>query len=556
MPDTETLELPLPELDDGAAYPDPEPAAVYDTEPTTITMPIAGSAESVVLDEPDAGQRSLESLTISAVRARVVLAILAVGAFAAGVAETSVVALSPAIASGLNVQVASIGFLVTVFSLTVVVSSMPLTLATSRWSRRAVLPAIFGVWAAGSVVVATSTTLAQFAGGRVLSALAHALFWAVVAPAAASLFAPHMRGRVVTRVMLGAAAAGVVGTPLVTLAGQQVSWQLPYWVLGALNLAIGVALALSLPASPRRDRSAPRQITRGDVPSLPEFIRVLVVTFTVTAGMALSWTYIVPLFTTTSGLDEAIVPALFAAGGVVAMVATLGVGRYLASFAVQTVMVGLGVLAIAWGMLALAMPWAAVTAQLLQAGGWAILVAALLNWAMRHTPWSTDVGGSTYSIVVNAGAAIGAVLGGVLTATWGLRSLPLASLGFTLLALAVTASVDRHMLRRLQVPRAVRAALESRERMRERRREWRARTRPAALRPRGRATSFSFGAERARRAIERSTKRTSAAAAREASKAMRRADAAAKKADASARKAVKAAAKNASPRKSGGAKRR
>jgi len=481
---TRTLELdPLGALLDREDAAPPEPAH-HETEPTTLTIPVVGGGEAVVVDEPEPGYRSLEALTLSPRRAAVALAALAVGAFATGANEASIIALSTDIASGLGVPVARVGLLATAFALTVVVAALPLTFVTSRLSKRAALSGTFAVWTVGVVLAATAASLPQLAAGRVVSAAAHALFWAIVAPTAASLFAPHLRARTVTSIMVGAAAAGVVGTPLITVAGGSLGWQAPYWAFAAIGVALAVALGLLLPGTPprgARDGDVDhREHTRGDLPSVPAFARVLVVTFIAAVGMSTTWTFIVPFFTDVAGVRTATVPVLFALGGTVAVGATLAVTRFLSTHAVPTVAAGLLLLSGAWTLLGTGLRIPTLFGQVLQAAGWAVLLAALLNWAMRHTPWRTEVGASTYTVAMNSGAAVGPIVGGIVVEQLGLRALPIVSLALTLAAAAVTAGADRTMLRRLRVPRHLRRAVEARDALRARRREWQRRTAAAA----------------------------------------------------------------------------
>ncbi|WP_062377137.1 MFS transporter [Demequina pelophila] len=464
-----------------------------EADPTTLAIPTVAGGEAVVVDQADPGVRSLASLTLSPRRAGLALAALAAGAFVTGANEASIVALGPAIAQGLGVSVAQVGLLATAFALTVVLAALPLTALTARLSRRLTLGVTMAVWTAGVAVAATATDFVQLAGGRVISAAAHALFWAVVAPTAASMFAPHLRGRTVTRVMLGASAAGVIGTPLVTVAGTHLGWQAPYWGFATLGALLAVALAGLLPGRPRArgataepdaqpddadEAPAPRQ-DRGDLPSLRDYLRVLAVTFTASVAMSTTWTYVVPFFTDVAHVGTATVPVLFALGGTVAVGSTLVVGRFLATRPVETVAVGLVILAGAWGAMLLGHGYGAVGAQVLQASGWAILVAALLNWALRHTPWPADLGASTYMVVMNSGAALGPLLGGFIVGRWGLQATPLVSLGLTAGAIALTARLDPRTLRRLHVARRVRLALAQRGELEDRRREWIRRTRGA-----------------------------------------------------------------------------
>jgi DHA1 family inner membrane transport protein len=497
---TPTRELPQVTHLDGF---DARPGADYDPydDVTTASMPIVASASAVVIDEADAGTRSIEALTLSPLRAKIALATLATAAFAFGANEASIVALSQTIATGLAVPVASIGLIVTVFALTVVIASTPLTLLTTRASKRVTLSITLGVWTVGVAIAASSQSLVQLAGGRIVSAAAHALFWALVAPAAVSLFAPHLRARTVTRIMVGSAAAGVVGTPLVTLTGTTFGWHVPFWGLAVLGLLLTTTLAIVMPGDSRKPGKVRVAHTRGDIPSQRMFARVLGVAFTATVGMSVSWTYIVPFYTRQAGLSVGALPVIFALGGIVAVAATLAITPLLARNVVHAVRLGLGLLALAWGLLALATAWSAITAQVLQAAGWAVLLAALLNWAMRHTPWRTDLGASMYTVALNTGAAVGPILGATIVSVWSTRALPLASFVMTMIAIAITTTVDTYTLRRLRVPRRLRVAVQARLALRERRHTWARRTGPTALSPRGRAVAFTLGAAKARHTL-------------------------------------------------------
>lgn len=451
---------------------------------TTMSIPIVGASSAVVLDEPEPGQWSEASLVISPRRAKWGLFTLAAGAFAMGVNEATIVALSTDISSGLGVPVAQVGLLATAFSLTVVLTAIPLTFLTKRWSRRLSLTAAMAVWSVGLVIAATSSSMGQLAAGRVTSGLAHALFWALVAPTAASLFAPHLRPKTVTGVMLGAAAAGVVGTPLVTASGTALGWQVPFAALAILGFSLAIALGLVLPSTTVQGGATAHTV--GDLPSRQDFFRVLAVTFLVSMGMAATWTYIVPFFTEVAGLRDQILPLMFAFGGLLAVAATMAVGKFLIRHAVRTVAVGATMVAVAWLILWIGQPWPAIVAQGLQAAGWAVLVAALLNWAMRHTPFRTELGGGMYTTTANAGAATGPIVGAVIVSGWGTQALPLVSFVIFSLAILVTVTVDRRTRALLNVPRHVREAQARLVSLQRRRSAWEQREKELGIRRRRR----------------------------------------------------------------------
>ncbi|WP_084076855.1 MFS transporter [Demequina sp. NBRC 110057] len=468
--------------------------ATYDAEPTTVAVPIVGgTTEAVLLEEPVPGTRDEAALTLTPRRAKIALTVLAVAAFAAGVNEGAVVALTSAIASGLSVSVESVGLLATAFALTVVVAAVPLTLATKRMSRKVALTSALGVWTAGVTIAATAGSIEMLAVGRVVTAGAHALFWAMVAPMAASLFAPHLRARSVTGIMMGSAAAGVAGTPVVTTLGTQLGWQVPFYALAVLGVGLTFAMAFALPGSRGGTSTA---AVLGDIPHRGAFFRVLTVAFLVSVAMSTTWTYVVPFYTEVAGISISMVPVMFALGGTLAVGATFAIGNVLGRHAVRTVAVGGAIMGLGWVAFMVGTAWAAIAGQICLSVGWAVLVAALLNWAMRHAPWRTEIAGGVYTSTANAGSALGPLLGAAIAGAFSTAILPWVSLALTIVAGVVIATVDRRTLAALAVPRQVRMARRNLVEVQQRRREWRVQRKELARLDREEAVWYRIEAQR------------------------------------------------------------
>ena len=94
-----------------------------------------------------------------------------------------------------------------------------------------------------------------------------------------------------------------------------------------------------------------------------------------------------------------------------------------------------------------------VAMLLLQGLAWSILVAAMINWALRHTPWTSDIGNATYAVLFNTGNAVGSRVGVAVVAAWGVDWLPVFSAVLVAGALVLAATTPRARL-----PRAARAA--------------------------------------------------------------------------------------------------
>jgi DHA1 family inner membrane transport protein len=317
--------------------------------------------------------------------------------------------------------------------------TMPLTFATTRLPRRPLVAVTVAFWSVGAIVQATADSYGQLMAGRVMAGLGHALFWAVVTPAAASMFAAANRGKSVARLLLGASFAGVVGLPTATWLAQRTDWQTPFWVLGAAGAVVAVAIAILMPTF----RTEEGTVARGELPSLRRYLRILVITLLTVGSMAVTWTYVTPFFTDVTGFADGTVPVLLAMGGIVGVVSMWLVGRYLDRWPVKSAVLGLALLAAVWAGFATVgtIKPLAVVVLLVHGFTWSIIVAALVNWALRHTTWTSDIGNAAYASTFNLGNVLGSTLGAGLLYWHGARWLPAASFVLVAAALAIAWSV-------------------------------------------------------------------------------------------------------------------
>ena len=359
-------------------------------------------------------------------RAMFSLVVLAFAAFVFTTNEMSVMGVISMMAEDMDRSVAAVGLMTTVFALVNMVFSIPAALLLKRLPRRAVLSGTAALLTGGIVMVATAQSFGWLLAGRGVTGLAHAAFWAIVTPTVAGMFASAERGKSVSRLLLGASAAGLIGLPLVTVFAQNAGWRAPYWVLAVMAAVLAVAIFVIMPSFRAEQGTA----ARGLIPSWPIFARILVVCGLTVASISLTWTFITPFATDVSSFAPASVPTLLLLGGIAGIVAMLLVGRYLDRYPVRAVAFGMGMLVTVWALMAAlgSVEWVLVTCVVLQGFAWSVLVAAMVNWAIRHAPGSTDTANGTYATVFSAGNATGSLVGAALLAAVGAAWLPVASL--------------------------------------------------------------------------------------------------------------------------------
>ena len=126
---------------------------------------------------------------------RPALTVLGVSAFFYVTAETLPVGLLPQIAHGLKVDQASVGLLLTSYAVVAGLSTIPLTAITMRVPRHLLIAATVAIFAVSQGFATFAPTFLTLVLARLICALAHGVFWSVLAPVAARLAPPGQSGK-------------------------------------------------------------------------------------------------------------------------------------------------------------------------------------------------------------------------------------------------------------------------------------------------------------------------------------------------------------------------
>ncbi|GIE36702.1 MFS transporter [Actinoplanes italicus] len=369
-------------------------------------------------------------------RAVVALIGLAGGTFLYGTAEGLPVGLLLPMAADLDVSPSRVGMLVTVYGAVVMITSVPLTVLSRRVSRRWLLSGLLAGFIVSNAAMVLATSFAQAVMARVATGLTHALFWAVVVPAAAELFRPGLRGRVVAAVFAGGNVALLVGVPAGTWLGEKAGWQASFLAVAGLGAVVLAMVATLLPSA----RPGEGHATYGAAPDARRFWLLVVIAILTTAGAIAAYTYVALYVTEVTGLAAASVGAILLARGIASVLAMLAIGAFVdrnpwraltATVALQTV-----------ALLVLYMfgrqPVAAVGMIALSGMAFAAFTAVLGGLVLQVAPGRSDVAAATLSAAVNVGITVGAFAGGLTVSGFGVASTLLigAALGGIALALA------------------------------------------------------------------------------------------------------------------------
>jgi DHA1 family inner membrane transport protein len=223
------------------------------------------------------------------------LLILSLGVLVTVTVESLPAGLMPEMAADLGVTPLQIGLLISVWAVTVIVTSLPLTRGLARVDRRLVVGVSLAAFAVANIATAFAPSYGFALSLRVAAAVAHGVFWAVVIVYATSLLAPSHLGRGLAIVTAGGTAATVAGLPAATLLAQAIGWRAAFAVLGATALVLAAIVVRGMPRyvpepTPATERA--RGFWRD--PSLPALAAFGVAAILMAIAQFASFTYVRP----------------------------------------------------------------------------------------------------------------------------------------------------------------------------------------------------------------------------------------------------------------------
>jgi DHA1 family inner membrane transport protein len=393
------------------------------------------SAASPTTDSPPLATRRLV----------VAIVALALGGFAIGTTEFVTMGVLPDIATGVGVDIPSAGHLISAYALGVVVGAPVIAALGARLPRRALLIGLMGAFLVANSCSALAPGYRTLLVARFLSGLPHGAYFGVASLVAASLVGPHLRGRAVSSVMLGLAAATLAGVPAATWLGQQFGWRSAYWTVAVLAAVTMIAVLAVVPSSPGR----PEATVRAELGALrrPQVLLTLLIGVVGFGGVFALYSYIAPVATEVAGLSRGTVPIVllvYGAGGVVGT----ALGGRLADVALFRSLVGtISTLAVVLAAVAVTAMWApALFVGVFLVSVFASALAILLQMRLMETAGEAQMLGAALNhSALNLANALGAWLGGlVIAAGFGYRAPSAVGAGLAvagLLPLAASALV-------------------------------------------------------------------------------------------------------------------
>lgn len=358
-------------------------------------------------------------------RSTLALLALAISAFAIGTTEFISVGLLPLISLDLQIPVTTAGLTVTLYALGVTVGAPVLTSLTSRVPRKMLLFWIMAFFLVGNAIAATATSITMLLIGRVVSAFAHGVFMSIGSTIAADLVPNDRRASAISLMFTGLTVATVTGVPLGTYLGQQLGWRTAFMAIVIVGVIAMIANMLLVPSNLRKGVKT----TFGDQLKLVTNSRLLLMFIITTLGYGgtfVVFTYLSPLLTDITGFTAGQVAAILLVYGIAIAIGNMMGGKLANRNPLTALFIMFVIQAIVLFVLFATVPFKVAglitiffmgIMAFMNVPGLQVYVVIL---AERFVPSAKDVASAINIAAFNAGIAIGAYLGGVITDTIGL----------------------------------------------------------------------------------------------------------------------------------------
>ncbi|KAB7897375.1 MFS transporter [Rouxiella sp. S1S-2] len=265
--------------------------------------------------------------------------------FAMTTSEYMVAGLITSMSTDLGVSIPKVGYLITLYSLGMVLGGPLLATFLVKLSNKAALLTITGIFLVAQAVATVSATYDLLAVARFATGLSSAAFFGFALMTAAKMVPPERFGVAASIVLGGMMIATVAGLPISAILDQYYGWRVSFALIIALTALAGMGIILIVPKFQAEARGSIKtelgSILNGSIWS------AFITSFFVIAATFATFSYFVPYFENTVGFDSSSIPAILFAYGCFTIIGNILVGRLADNSPVKVVFIGSIVLVLA-----------------------------------------------------------------------------------------------------------------------------------------------------------------------------------------------------------------
>lgn len=384
-------------------------------------------------------EKSTQNMTL---RSWLALFILAISTFTIVTTELAPVGLLTPIAEGLHSSESAVGMTVSLYAWVGALSALFASIFLGNVAKKRLLLVLTVVLMLSNIMAATVNTYILLLSARVLGALAHGAFWAMIGATAVAIVPARYIGVATSIVFGGVSAASVLGVPVSNYIGIHFGWRQAFWLMAALSVVAFVGMTVLVPHL--TSKSAIGLDALKSVLKSSTLWKIYSATLLAVTAHFAAFTYIEPWLQTQHLLSTAFIPAVLFVYGIAGLAGNFLTGVLIDKYLKITI--SLSVLLIGAVLIFLGVSGTSVSATLIFTGMiiWGIAVSGIFvgfqTWVLRMAEDKTFPASAVYVSFFNTAIGIGASVGAWMVSSFSLPLLYIVAgtaIGLSVLLIAV-----------------------------------------------------------------------------------------------------------------------
>lgn len=367
---------------------------------------------------------------------------MTLAAFVFNTSEFMPVGLLTSIASTFAISESTAGIMITVYSWSVMILSLPLMILASKLSYRRILLLVLSLFAVGQILSGIATTYVFLVLARVVVACAHAVFWAAAPVIAVRLVDESHSDLAMSMVITGSSIAMICGLPIGRVIGLVLGWRMTFVTVGIIA---AILLVFQFVVFPHVAPPEPFTLDR-----LPDLLRnrALVILYVVTVfygtGYYTAYSYIEP-FLQDVGISAGWITIVISIFGVAGLAGSAVFSRYYSRDKERFLL--LSIIGIVLSLLLLRPAGFSMLSVILVCVFWGFagmaFGAAAQSEVIRWSGQDSTVAMAIYSGLMNCGIGMGSFVGGQTVDRLGIGSIGYVGMLFVAVSAVIYAAAAR-----------------------------------------------------------------------------------------------------------------
>lgn len=251
---------------------------------------------------------------------------MTISAFLVNTSEFMPIGLLTDISKDFNITVAQAGVMITAYSWTVTLLSLPLMLVACKIKPKKLLLGTLVVFAVCQVLSVISIGFPFLVASRIGVACAHSIFWSIASPFAVRVVSKDHQAKALSAIVTGTAFAMVLGMPLGRMIGLQIGWRMTFLCVGVISFIVTAYLLFVFPKIENTDTFSVSQLPKLFKNS--KLMIIYLITFLFATGYYTAYSYVEPFLQKVAGFSRSLVTITLMLFGIAGLLGSYLFSRY------------------------------------------------------------------------------------------------------------------------------------------------------------------------------------------------------------------------------------